>query len=77
MTRVGSLMGTPGYMSPEQLAGAEVDERSDQFPYGVRLRHPSVAVSLANLGSIELALGRTSEALAAYLAHLDNAASHP
>jgi len=46
LTVPGSVVGTPGYMSPEQEKGLKVDARSDLFAFGVILaemiggRHP-------------------------------------
>ncbi|WP_186139312.1 serine/threonine-protein kinase [Burkholderia gladioli] len=37
LTQVGMLIGTPSYMSPEQVSGAPIDARSDLFSAGVVL----------------------------------------
>lgn len=37
LTVAGSVMGTPAYMSPEQVAGEEVDFRADIFSFGILL----------------------------------------
>jgi len=37
LTEAGTSIGTPDYMSPEQLSGAELDPRSDLYAAGVVL----------------------------------------
>jgi tetratricopeptide (TPR) repeat protein len=60
LTAPGAIIGTPDYMSPEQVAGGELDARSDQFSFGVIL-----AEMLS--GSHPFRRGTTMETLSAIL----------
>ncbi len=54
-TKTGSVLGSPYYMSPEQLSGSKLDGRSDLFSLGVTMYQmlsgelPFIGESMANL----------------------------
>jgi outer membrane protein assembly factor BamB len=67
ITRVGTVIGTPGFMSPEQVSGAPVGPPSDVFSFGSLLmfaatgeepfRSDAVAVTLHRVRTVETDLG--------------------
>ena len=71
LTEVSTSPGTPGYMSPEQLRGAEIDARTDVFAFGIvgwelaTGRHPLGVDNVELLANVaELMDGRGVPALA-------------
>jgi serine/threonine protein kinase len=68
ITEAGRVLGTPGYMAPEQVDGPEVDHRADLFSLGCVLYRTATGRSAFE--------GRTVTALLRAVAEVDPAPAH-
>lgn len=72
LTRTGAVLGTPPYMSPEQIRGQELDHRTDIYSFGATLyealsgfspfEHPSFSKDGAGVDLYELMTRHIKEA---------------
>ncbi len=63
MTRVGAVLGTPRYMSPEQVEGKPADQRSDLYAYGLMLYEMVTGdVPFTGESAVKVMYQRTKEA---------------
>jgi len=68
LTKKGFVLGTPGYMSPEQAAGEEVDWHTDMYSLGVSL-YEALSGKPPTVGKYE-PLSDANEAIPPSLDHL-------
>ncbi|MFJ6352780.1 SPFH domain-containing protein [Streptomyces sp. NPDC092046] len=57
LTRTNYVIGTQGFLAPEQLTGAPITRASDLYAFGMVLCHAAGAMPLADGESLESALG--------------------
>lgn len=63
VTQAGQLLGTPGFMAPEQIRGEAVDQRCDLFSVGcVVYRMVTGRLPFRGASSFEMCLAATNEA---------------
>src|SRR3546814_17553328 len=77
LTRDGSVVGTPSYMSPEQCKGAPLDPRADLFAAGVVLYELPAGHTHYPATRIREALYKVLHAEHRRLTALDMGRSHP
>jgi serine/threonine protein kinase len=68
ITTEGTLLGTPAYMSPEQIRGSDVDFRSDLFSFGILVYELATGVNPFTGGDPASTIARILEAEPARLA---------
>ncbi|TDC73316.1 protein kinase domain-containing protein [Streptomyces hainanensis] len=57
LTRTGHVVGTPGFLAPEQLTGGAVTAATDVYAYGMVLCHAGGLAALLDGQPVEAALG--------------------